>query len=109
VDADRPRAIARMARSLAGLEVTGLQTTLPFDRWLMADPAFQAGEVSTDFVDRRWQPDAIRAKAAATAAAAVAAAFEADARSRAAERPRHHSRYGWRETARREAVDRWPR
>ena len=109
VDADRPRAIARMARSLAGLEVTGLQTTLPFDRWLMADPAFQAGEVSTDFVDRRWQPESIRAKAAATAAAAVAAAFEADARSRAAERPRHHSRYGWRETARREAVDRWPR
>ncbi len=37
VETDRPQAIARMARALEALEVTGLQTTLPFDRWLMAD------------------------------------------------------------------------
>ena len=56
VDADRERAIDRMADALDRLEVTGIQTTLPFDRWLMADPAFRAGDLSTDFVERHWLP-----------------------------------------------------
>lgn len=106
VDTDRPLAIARMARALEELEVTGLQTTLAFDRWLMTDPGFQAGELSTDFVDRRWHPGPLRAAAAAAAAEAVASGYAADGEADAAT-PRH-ARLGWRETARREAVDRWP-
>ena len=67
VDADRERAIERMADALDGLEVTGIQTTLPFDRWLMADPAFRAGDLSTDFVERHWLPGPQRDLAAAVA------------------------------------------
>ena len=52
VDADRARAIARLARALDELEVTGIQTTLPFHRWLLADPAFLAG----DLLDRLRRP-----------------------------------------------------
>ncbi|HVQ23125.1 MAG TPA: biotin carboxylase N-terminal domain-containing protein, partial [Candidatus Saccharimonadia bacterium] len=65
VDADRDRAIERMTEALDVLEVTGIQTTLPFDRWLMADAAFRAGDLSTDFVDRRWLPGPQRDLAAA--------------------------------------------
>ena len=71
VDTDRDRAIERMADALDGLEVTGIQTTLPFDRWLMADPAFRAADLSTDFVERHWQPGPRRDLAAAVAAEAA--------------------------------------
>ncbi len=75
---DRAQAIGRMTQALDELEVTGIQTTLPFDRWLMRDQRFQAGDVSTDFVDRHWRPEALRAQAAARAADAVASAYAAD-------------------------------
>jgi acetyl/propionyl-CoA carboxylase alpha subunit len=109
VDADRPRAIARMAGALDALEVTGLQTTMPFLRWLMADAAFQAADLSTAFVDERWQPEPLRSAAAAAAAERVALAYVADLASSTPVRSRTRPRQGWREAAAQEAVDRWPR
>jgi acetyl/propionyl-CoA carboxylase alpha subunit len=79
VEADRPSAIARMARALDEVEVTGLQTTLPFHRWLMADDGFRAGDLSTELVDQRWRPAAEREAAAGRAATVAAAAFARDA------------------------------
>jgi acetyl/propionyl-CoA carboxylase alpha subunit len=67
VDADRERAIARMADALDDLEVTGIQTTLPFDRWLMADPRSGPAN-STNFVERHWRSSPRRDLAAAVAA-----------------------------------------
>ncbi|HEY8167385.1 MAG TPA: biotin carboxylase N-terminal domain-containing protein [Candidatus Limnocylindrales bacterium] len=117
VDADRPRAIARMVRALDELEVSGLQTTLPFHRWLMADPAFRAAELAIDFVDRRWRPDAMRAAAAGVAADAAARHHAADAGHPGQVMPSPDgrmatptgSRSPWRAAGRAEAVDRWPR
>ncbi len=125
VDTDRSRAIQRMANALADLEVTGIQTTLPFDRWLMTDPAFRAGELSTDFVERHWRPDSHRDAAAAVAADAALGAHlnggiapsDADPESLRerdapvvsfAPQPRWLGT-GWLATGRRESVDRWPR
>ncbi|HEX5466285.1 MAG TPA: biotin carboxylase N-terminal domain-containing protein [Candidatus Limnocylindrales bacterium] len=76
VAADRPAALARMARALDEVEVGGLQTTLPFDRWLLAEPAFRSAQLSIDLVDRLWQPQLLR-EAAARAAARLAAAASA--------------------------------
>jgi acetyl/propionyl-CoA carboxylase alpha subunit len=116
VDADRSLAIARMTRALDELEVTGLQTTMPFDRWLMADPDFVAGELSTEFVDRRWHPGPLRDAAAGLAAEAAVRAFVADLETRTttagstrAAGGRQDLDDGWRATGRREAVERWPR
>jgi acetyl/propionyl-CoA carboxylase alpha subunit len=54
---DRPRAIARLARAMDEFEIGGVQTTLPFHRWLMSQPGFSdATDLSTDFVARAWQP-----------------------------------------------------
>ena len=48
---DRPTAIARMARALGEYDVRGIKTTIPFFRWLLADPDFQAGRFDTTFID----------------------------------------------------------
>ncbi len=51
---DRPQAIARMGRALAEYNILGVRTTLPFARWLMQQPRFIAGDLSTDFVAEEW-------------------------------------------------------
>ncbi|HUP82715.1 MAG TPA: biotin carboxylase N-terminal domain-containing protein [Candidatus Limnocylindria bacterium] len=72
---DRPKAIARLARSLDEFEIGGLQTTLPFHRWLVGQPGFEdASDLSTDFVGRVWQPAELVSLAALRAAELAAAA-----------------------------------
>jgi acetyl-CoA carboxylase biotin carboxylase subunit len=48
---DRPHAIARMARALGEYEVRGIKTSIPFFRWLLADPDFRAGRFDTTMLD----------------------------------------------------------
>ena len=72
---DRPAALSRMRRALDETEVAGIQTTLPFDRWLFAQPGFtDADDLSTDFVDRLWRPAELMSIAALRAAELAAAA-----------------------------------
>ena len=133
---DRPAALARLRRALDEFDVAGIQTTLPFHRWIAADPAFTAARLSTSFVPDNWRPESLKAAAAGRAARLVAA-FAAsgehvDARGMGAragadppappdrgfaggDPPGPQGRTavsvpgdGWLETARREAVDRWP-
>jgi acetyl/propionyl-CoA carboxylase alpha subunit len=108
VEVDRPRAIDRMARALDEVDVTGLQTTLPFHRWLMTDPGFRAGDLSTELVDRRWWPAPEQEAAAARAATAAANAFTARPVT-AGRAPATATRTPWLEAGRRDGVDRWPR
>ncbi len=49
---DRDEALARLEAALAETVVEGVTTNLPFLRWLLAHPAFRAGEVSTNFLTR---------------------------------------------------------
>jgi acetyl-CoA carboxylase biotin carboxylase subunit len=48
---DRPGAIARMRRALDEYLVTGIETTVPFFRWLLAQPAFATAEFHTTYLD----------------------------------------------------------
>jgi acetyl/propionyl-CoA carboxylase alpha subunit len=48
----REEAIERLRAALADTEVGGLVTNLPFLRWLVAHPAFRAGDATTDFLTR---------------------------------------------------------
>ena len=115
--ADRSTALARLIRALDEVEVTGIQTTLPFHRAALRHPGFHAGDVSTDWVAdrwdgpaerRRWQPLAELAAALAAietppgAPQSVSTTPEKGS-GRAAE-PR-----GWRRTALEAGVERWPR
>jgi acetyl/propionyl-CoA carboxylase alpha subunit len=69
----RDAAIDRLARALAETEVAGIQTTLPFDRFVAAAPAFRdSAQLSTGWVDRHWDGPGERAKAETAAALAAA-------------------------------------
>ncbi|MEW5975157.1 MAG: acetyl-CoA carboxylase biotin carboxylase subunit [Acidobacteriota bacterium] len=48
---DRGQAIARMRRALDEYQVSGIKTTLPFFRRVLAHPRFIEGRLSTDFID----------------------------------------------------------
>jgi len=49
---DRPAALARMARALAEYRVTGVRTTIPVLQRIIAHEDFQAGRISTAFLER---------------------------------------------------------
>jgi acetyl-CoA carboxylase biotin carboxylase subunit len=50
---DRAQAIVRMRRALDELAVLGVATNQAFHRRLLADPAFQDGDIDIQFLDRR--------------------------------------------------------
>jgi acetyl/propionyl-CoA carboxylase alpha subunit len=69
VAADRPAALARLRRALDEFQAGGLQTTLPFHRWLVEQADFvTAAGLSTDLVARSWDPAPLVAAAAQRAA-----------------------------------------
>ncbi|HET9947997.1 MAG TPA: acetyl-CoA carboxylase biotin carboxylase subunit [Longimicrobiales bacterium] len=49
--ADRPAAIARMARALDELVIDGVETSAPFLRRVMDEPDFRAGALSIQYLD----------------------------------------------------------
>ena len=119
VGEDRPRAIARLRRAVDEVEVTGIQTTLPFHRVVAHDEAFLAGELSTDWVGDHWDPavEGHRATALDAAADAAARAFAAEPsattggpvslrKDSAAADP---SDDAWKRAGREAVIDRWPR
>ena len=136
VDRTRDRAIARLGRALDEWEVSGIQTTLPFHRFVAADPSFRDAALSTDWVAEHWEPVIARDRGAALATARrLAAEFVWSAAGSApgavpmatttgpgpttamasgpdpaaGPRARTTPNDGWRATGRREALDRWPR
>lgn len=49
-DENREAAIARMRRALSELQISGVKTTREFHQRLLAEPAFEQGDISTQFV-----------------------------------------------------------
>jgi acetyl/propionyl-CoA carboxylase alpha subunit len=109
-DEDRHAAIRRLQRALGEVEITGIQTTLPFHRALATDAAFLAGELSTGWVPDRWAGDAQRAGAlerAAIEAARIVAGLPAVPAT--SEVSLHKDGSEWRRAGREITLDRWPR
>jgi acetyl-CoA carboxylase biotin carboxylase subunit len=77
---DRATAIARMRRALDELVVVGIGTNQGFHTRLFADPAFVAGDVDIQFLDRRPDLAESHADPARTIPLAVAAALLEDER-----------------------------
>ncbi|HEY8237967.1 MAG TPA: biotin carboxylase N-terminal domain-containing protein [Candidatus Limnocylindrales bacterium] len=65
---DRDAAIDRLRRALGETEVGGIQTTLPFHRFVAAHDGFRRGELSTDWVAANWDGAAESASARRLAA-----------------------------------------
>jgi len=116
VDVDRPAALDRLGRALDETVITGIQTTLPFHRWMADDPAFRAGALTIDWVDDHWatilEPGRAAALEAARWVAADHVAALAGARSTALETAPvapAGATSEWSRAGRAGAVDRWPR
>jgi acetyl/propionyl-CoA carboxylase alpha subunit len=122
VDADRDRALDRLARALDETVVTGIQTTLPFHRSMATDPRFRAAPLPIDWVDARWAEEHVARRTAALEVAfdVGASAARPDRRSggklgggpAAAQRPGQASADGrtpWVQAGRLRAPDRAPR
>ena len=108
VGSDRRSALDRLRDGLDDLQVSGIQTTLPFDRALLRDPDFRADDgasLSIDWVAERWHPEPAR-RAAARRAAEVAAATVGEGLS---VRKDSQPSSPWRAAGRAAAIDRWPR
>jgi acetyl/propionyl-CoA carboxylase alpha subunit len=113
---DRDAAIERLARALDETEIGGVQTTVPFHRFVAASPAFRRGELSTGWVDEHWDGETARAEAVRKALLATGLAALVDGPARApvgamAGGPPGPAagNAGWRHGGRAQGVDRWPR
>ena len=51
---NRAQAIARLRRALDEYTILGVRTTIPFARWLMDQPRYILGDMSTDFIAEEW-------------------------------------------------------
>jgi acetyl/propionyl-CoA carboxylase alpha subunit len=125
---DRDAAIDRLGRALDESEVSGIQTTIPFHRFVATSPSFRAAALSTGWVAEHWDGPArwheaaraaqraagLAAMGAATAQAngiAAPAAGLAAPAAGVAGRPRdgHPADGHWRRAGIEDAIDRWPR
>jgi acetyl/propionyl-CoA carboxylase alpha subunit len=80
---NREEAIARALRALREYRIVGVQTNLPFHRWLLTHPRFARGETDTGFLEEEYRPDELtrdREEVTAIVAAAWAAYHAAPAR-----------------------------
>jgi acetyl/propionyl-CoA carboxylase alpha subunit len=69
---DRPAAILRLRRALDEMEVGGIQTTVPFHRYVVEERDFRDGRLSTDYVGEHWDGPAAHDRAARAAQLAAA-------------------------------------
>jgi acetyl/propionyl-CoA carboxylase alpha subunit len=120
----REAAIDRLRRALDETEIAGIQTTLPFHRFVAREPSFRAAELSTGWVAATWDGAGQQAKAARLALLAAglagsgglgssgAPAFAPsgpEPESRAGQPDRSSRDGAWHRQALDDAVDRWPR
>ena len=109
---DRHAAIDRLRRALDETEIGGIQTTLPFHRFVARDPSFREARVSTGWVGERWDGPAELARAVRIGLLAAGLAEEASGRGAVGPKPADpgaSAGSGWRHAARAAAIDRRPR
>ncbi|MFB9862116.1 acetyl-CoA carboxylase biotin carboxylase subunit [Rufibacter immobilis] len=56
---DRQEAIDKMIRAIDEYQITGIETTLPFGRFVMEHEAFRSGNFDTKFINRYFQDPSV--------------------------------------------------
>jgi acetyl-CoA carboxylase biotin carboxylase subunit len=74
---DRDHARARMSRALREYVLEGVRHNLAFQSWLVNQPEFAAGRLSTRFVDEHFRPEVLAPNPEAAEVALLAAALHA--------------------------------
>ena len=112
---DRAAAIGRLARALAETEIAGIQTTLPFHRFVAREPSFAEAALSTEWVGAHWDGHAEAERVQRLARLAAALGFprlqprpSVLAQRQSEEHPLPRDPGAWSAAALDAAVDRWP-
>ena len=61
-DETRDKAIAKTIRAIDEYEITGLETTLGFCKFVMNHKAFRSGDFDTKFVEKYFKPEFLEGK-----------------------------------------------
>ncbi len=69
----REEAINRMLRAIDDYQITGIQTTLSFGKYVMQHPAFLSGNFDTKFIEKHFNPESLVPSYSHNAQAALAA------------------------------------
>jgi acetyl/propionyl-CoA carboxylase alpha subunit len=89
---NRTEAIQRMIRAIDEFQITGIQTTLSFCKYVLGHEAFISGKFDTKFVEKYFKPEYIatlpNAEEEKVAAALVSKLMEKNGKSSV---PKHHS------------------
>ena len=85
----RAEAIQKMIRAIDEYQISGVQTTLPFGRFVMEHDAFRSGQFDTGFVSKYFTPDKLMSEPDATEneLATVLASYLLENTKRGAARP----------------------
>ncbi|MCR5890176.1 acetyl-CoA carboxylase biotin carboxylase subunit [Hymenobacter sp. J193] len=75
--ATREEAIARMLRAIDEYQITGIQTTLDFGRYVLQHPAFVSGNFDTNFIKDHFTPESLQPAAPDETTAKLAAVLTA--------------------------------
>ncbi len=73
----REAAIEKTIRAIDDYQITGVETTLGFCRFVMEHPAFRSGKFDTKFVEEHFKPEYLTVNHAGAAQEAIAAALAA--------------------------------
>ncbi|WP_242928227.1 acetyl-CoA carboxylase biotin carboxylase subunit [Pontibacter vulgaris] len=57
---DRQEAIDKMLRAIDEYQITGIETTLPFGKYVLTHEAFLSGNFDTKFIERYFAPDMLK-------------------------------------------------
>jgi propionyl-CoA carboxylase alpha chain len=58
----REQAIAKTIRAIDEYEITGIETTLGFCRYVLEHDAFRTGDFDTKFVEKYFRPEVLKRK-----------------------------------------------
>lgn len=73
---NRTEAIQKMKTAIAGYQIEGVQTTLPFGNFVMEHEAFLSGRFDTQFVQKYYSPEKLLAQQKSKAALAALIALK---------------------------------
>lgn len=92
----RDIAIERLTRAIEEFRINGIETTLPFGKWAIHQPAYREGKFDTHFIAKYYQPEALAMSEESLQAMAAVAAVHVFAEANAVPKPIQSQGFHWR-------------